>query len=74
MKEDTKIIHGGGKNALKHGVVNTPVYRASTVVFANTDEMHKASEGALRDQKKVHFYGRKGSPTTWTLEEALTDL
>lgn len=74
MKEDTKIIHGGGKNALKHGVVNTPVYRASTVVFADTDQMQKAAQGAINEQKKVHFYGRKGSPTSWTLEEALTDL
>lgn len=74
MKEDTKIIHGGGKNALKHGVVNTPVYRASTVLFADTDQMQVAAEGAIVQQKKVHFYGRKGSPTSWTLEEALTDL
>lgn len=74
MKEDTKIIHGGGKNAHKHGVVNTPVYRASTVLFADTDQMQAASEGAINQQKKMHFYGRKGSPTSWTLEEALTDL
>jgi cysteine-S-conjugate beta-lyase len=74
MKEDTKIIHGGGKNALKHGVVNTPVYRASTVIFADTDQMQAASEGAIYKHQKVHFYGRKGSPTSWTLEEALTDL
>ncbi|MDE0800090.1 MAG: cystathionine beta-lyase [Rhodospirillaceae bacterium] len=74
MKEDTKIIHGGGKNALKHGVVNTPVYRASTVIFSDTDQMQAAAEGAIVQQKKVHFYGRKGSPTSWALEEALTDL
>ncbi|MEQ8734169.1 MAG: cystathionine beta-lyase [Rhodospirillaceae bacterium] len=74
MKEDTKIIHGGGKNALKHGVVNTPIYRASTMVFSDTDAMHDAADKALGQQKKVMFYGRKGSPTSWTLEEAITDL
>ncbi len=74
MKEDTKIIHGGGKHGTKHGVVNTPVYRASTIVFPNTDGMIEAADGALREKKKVLFYGRKGSPTSWTLEEAITEL
>ena len=74
MREDTKIIHGGGGNGTKHGVVNTPVYRASTVVFSDTDEMTAAAEGALKKREKVLFYGRKGTPTTWTLEEAITDL
>lgn len=74
MKEDTKIIHGGGKSALKHGVVNTPVYRASTIVFSDTDQMHDAADKALTKRQKVMFYGRKGTPTTWTLENAITDL
>ena len=74
MKEDTKIIHGGGKHGSGHGVVNTPVYRASTILFPSTDGMMEAAEGALREKKKVLFYGRKGSPTSWTLEEAITEL
>lgn len=74
MKEDTKIIHGGGKTALKHGVVNTPVYRASTIIFSDTDQMREAADGALMKRKKVMFYGRKGSPTSWTLEQAITEL
>lgn len=74
MKEDTKIIHSGGKNALGHGVVNTPIYRASTVIFSDTDQMHAAADSALNKRQKVMFYGRKGTPTTWTLEQAITDL
>lgn len=74
MKEDTKIIHSGGKNALGHGVVNTPIYRASTVVFSDTDQMHAAADSALNKRQKVMFYGRKGTPTTWALEHAITDL
>ena len=74
MKEDTKIIHGGGKTGKAHGIVNAPVYRASTIVFPDTEEMITASDGALKQQKKVLFYGRKGTPTTWTLEEAITLL
>ena len=74
MKEDTKIVHGGTKHGTDHGVVNTPVYRASTIVFPDTDQMVEAADGALKKKKKVLFYGRKGSPTTWTLEEAITEL
>ena len=74
MKEDTKIIHGGGHTGVEHGVVNTPVYHASTIVFPDTDTMEKAVDGALVKKKRVLFYGRKGSPTSWTLEEAITGL
>lgn len=74
MKEDTKITHGGGKTGRQHGVVNTPVYRASTIVFSDTDQMHDAADQALRKRKKVMFYGRKGTPTTWTLEQVVTEL
>lgn len=74
MKEDTKIVYGGGENARAHGIVNTPVYRASTVVFKDSDTLHKAAAGAVGQQEKVLFYGRKGSPTTWALEQAITEL
>ena len=74
MKEDTKIIHSGGKVGAEHGVVNTPVYRASTIIFPDTDQMIEAADGALREKKKVLFYGRKGTPTSWTWEDAITDL
>ena len=74
MKEDTKVVHGGGDNARRHGIVNTPVYRASTIVFPDSDAMQAAADGALGKHEKVLFYGRKGTPTTWTLEEAITEL
>ena len=74
MKEDTKIIHGGGENARNHGVVNTPVYRASTIVFKDSSALQAAAEGAVGSHEKVLFYGRKGTPTTWTLEQAITEL
>ncbi|MBP01424.1 MAG: cystathionine beta-lyase [Rhodospirillaceae bacterium] len=74
MKDDTKIVHVGRANAKRHNVVNTPVYRASTIVFEDTQQMREAMDGAVGDRKKVMFYGRKGSPTSWTLEEAMTEL
>ena len=74
MKDNTKIVHGGKVNSLKHGVVNTPVYRASTIIFNDTKEMADAGLAAYGRGEKVKFYGRKGTPSSWTLEEAITSL
>jgi len=74
MKEDTKIVHGGAEAGKAHGIVNTPVYRASTVIFPDTEQMARAADGVLSQKKKVLFYGRKGTPTTWALEDAITEL
>lgn len=74
MKEDTKIIHGGADAGKAHGIVNTPVYRASTVIFPDTEQMARAADGVLSQKKKILFYGRKGTPTTWALEDAITEL
>ncbi|MFA7440075.1 MAG: cystathionine beta-lyase [Sphingomonadaceae bacterium] len=52
------------------GVVNPPVWRASTVLYSSIAAM----EAANRDQDGTLFYGRKGTPTTWALREALTGL
>lgn len=52
------------------GVVNPPVWRASTVLYPSIAAM----EAANKDQDNVLFYGRKGTPTTWALREALTGL
>jgi cystathionine beta-lyase len=52
------------------GIVNPPVWRASTILFPTIADM----EAANRDQDGALFYGRKGTPTTWALREALTGL
>lgn len=52
------------------GVVNPPVWRASTVLYPSIAHM----EAANLQQDEVLFYGRKGTPTTWALREALTGL
>lgn len=66
MKDDTIVTHAGRHPFDHHGVVNTPVYHASTVLFP-TLEAHDA-----RDQPVV--YGRKGTPTVFALEEAVSAL
>lgn len=52
------------------GVVNPPVWRASTILF--DDVAHLRAMGA--DTHEQFFYGRRGTPTAWALADALTAL
>lgn len=52
------------------GVVNPPVWRASTILYPTIADM----DAANTKQDETLFYGRKGTPTTWALREALTGL
>ncbi len=74
MKKDTKVIRAGLNKKRNAGVVNTPVVRASTVVFETLAAMRDADERVLKKNEKVLYYGRRGTPTHWTLQEAITDL
>jgi len=65
-RKDTKLVEGGRKPAEHFGAVNTPVYRASTILFPNVD--------ALEKQSQPYTYGRRGTPTTRALEEAICAL
>jgi cysteine-S-conjugate beta-lyase len=73
MKKDTKVVRGGLNKKRNAGVVNTPVVRASTVIFENVAAMREATDRAKAFDKSL-YYGRRGTPTHWTLQEAITDL
>lgn len=66
----TRLAHVGNKPADTHGVVNPPVYRASTIVSPTL----AAYEAAERTPFEGTRYGRRGTPTTFALEEAIADL
>jgi cystathionine beta-lyase len=52
------------------GVVNPPVWRASTHLYESTADLAKG-----RPNEHGHFYyGRRGGPTHWALAEAVTGL
>lgn len=57
-------------DSARGGVVNPPVWRASTIIYESVADLEAA--GAFMDERL--FYGRKGTPTTWALREALTGL
>ncbi len=66
----TRLAHSGRNPKLQHGVVNPPVYRASTVLFSSVAALREASANPLRGV----YYGRYGTPTHFAFEEAMTEL
>jgi cystathionine beta-lyase len=70
MKKDTLLARAGRDPAAYQGMVNTPVFRASTVLFPDL-ESYEARGGD--DYKKVR-YGQLGTPTTFALEEAVAKM
>ncbi|MEZ5713293.1 MAG: cystathionine beta-lyase [Sphingobium sp.] len=52
------------------GVVNPPVWRASTILYDDVAHLR----AARTDQHQKWFYGRKGTPTQWALADALTEM
>lgn len=63
---DTLATHSGRMSREHFGVVNTPVYRASTILYE--------SLAALESQDAPYIYGRFATPTSRSLQEAVTAL
>lgn len=72
MKDDTLIGHVGNDPTANHGIVNPPVYHASTVLFPTLAALEQ-SVRHLNEPGRVH-YGRYGTPTTFALERAVAEL
>lgn len=70
-KPATKIVTGGRDKKLTGPVVNAPVWRASTHLY---DDVAALDAGKKSNEDGRFFYGRRGSPTQWSLSEALTAL
>ena len=68
MKEDTKIVHKGRDPKSNHGIINPPVYHASTIAWGSVEEMQYRRDH--RWEPGVYTYGRHGTPTHEALEEA----
>ncbi len=70
MKDNTRLAHSGRRKAWSHGIVNTPVYRASTCTFDSFADLRRA----LDAPDSGLFYGRLGTPSQWSLREAICEL
>jgi cysteine-S-conjugate beta-lyase len=65
----TKIVQAGRRREWTQHAVNTPVWRASTILFDSVDDVENSTPGL-----GSLYYGLHGGPTQWTLAEALTEL
>ena len=76
LRPATKLVQGGrrpewtGDPRLGGGIVNPPVWRASTILYDNIADL-KARGHATHDKL---YYGRRGTPTVWALADALTGM
>jgi len=70
IHKDSAVVINGRDPESNFGVVNPPVYHASTIIYPTV--------AALNEGIKTPFtgtrYGRRGTPTTFALEEAITEL
>ncbi len=66
IKPDTRLVVAGRDSKAYYGFVNPPVYHASTVLYPTAADLvaHRAR----------YQYGRRGTPTSEALENALREI
>ena len=67
----TRVVTAGRREEWTQGIVNPPVWRASTILY---DDVAHLRGAAAKDTHHRLFYGRRGTPTQWALADALTEL
>lgn len=73
-KEATKLIHSFRDPSQQSGVVNTPLYQSSTIIFDKyQDLLDKERENENANIAKLK-YGRYGSKTNFTLENSIAQM
>jgi len=70
LKAETLLSVLGRDAAAHSGVVNVPVYHASTILYPDVAALKKAGK---REFGKV-FYGRHGTPTTFALQDTVARI
>lgn len=66
LDDATAAVHLGRDPAAQHGFVNPPVYRGSTVLFPTLAALHARTQ--------PYTYGRRATPTTRALTDAIATL
>lgn len=69
-RKETRLLGVGRSPEVNHGVVNPPVYHASTIVYPTLSALEEADRTPYEGTR----YGRRGTPTTFALEEAVAEL
>ncbi len=65
-RPETVAVSVGRMSEAHFGTVNTPVYRTSTILHPNV--------ASLKSHNAPYTYGRRGTPTTRSFEEAISAL
>jgi cystathionine beta-lyase len=70
LRPATQLAGAGRRAEWTGAVVNPPVWRASTHLYADSADLAKGRP----NQDGQFYYGRRGAPTQWALADALTQL
>ena len=70
-KISTRLAHLGNRPFEHRGVINPPVYHASTIAYRNLEDLRTRR---LSADPWMPSYGRTGTPTTFAFEETVADL
>ena len=73
MQDETKVAHLGRHPERFAGTVNTPVFRASTILSSSMAEWEQKKKDRAQE-KAGTYYGLNGTPTKHLLEEALAEI
>src|SRR3954447_7388790 len=68
-RQSTTLVEGGRRKEWRGRLVNTPIERASTILFDSVAEL-KGGKPQLGEYR----YGLQGTATHWALSEGLTQL
>jgi hypothetical protein len=71
--EETRVVTAGRDLKNYAGAVNPPVYHVSTIISKSVAEL-KARSNRENDGDQIMAYGRRGTPTSWALENAVAEL
>ncbi|SFP89303.1 cystathionine beta-lyase [Sphingomonas rubra] len=71
VRPRTQVVRAGRRPEWTGGIVNPPVWRASTILYDDVDSLRERGGG---DTHHRLYYGRRGTPTQWSLADALTSL
>ena len=67
----TRVVTAGRRAEWTAGIVNPPVWRASTILYDDVADLR--ARGSADTHERL-FYGRRGTPTQWALADALTAM
>ena len=66
MRPATRLVAGGRDPFAQHGYVNPPVYHASTLLYRSAED--------YLSRRSRYQYGRRGTPTSEALSDAVAEL